>query len=254
MRVLLALFALLASGVVKSQEMPHSELGLQLKSIIPSSFEITPMYDMEEFPYVVATNGISYGLQISYSRNFNAQWGMKVLLDGSLYSTGLSLLLPQDEDPDPNDIGFGVYDFYDSLEGSRLSTSVGAYYSIDLKWFRLKPMLGLNVSSHVWEILELAHNVRLTNPPARIEVFKVFIGRSQKFNLNPIAGLNASIRLSKLLNIELGMMYVHDRSESLFGTYIAQALSGEYDGLLSNTEERMEFSVGVSFNLPRGSN
>lgn len=248
------MFSLLVSGALRSQGTTHSDLGLQLKSIMPSPFEITPQYDRNDFPYVQAASGTSYGVQLSYSRDFNAHWGARALLDGSLYSTGLRLRLPPEEDPDPNGFGFGHYDFFDSMEGKRISASLGVYYVIDVKWLELKPLVGLNLNTHVWEIMELSHNARLTNPPTRVEVFRVIVGRSRKFNLNPIVGLNASVKLSKLVNLELGMQYIPDQNESLFGTYTALAMSGEYEGLLSNTEERLEFAVGVSFNLPTSSN
>ncbi len=243
------------STELSAQQKKHSELGLQLKSTIPSAFSVFPEYDIEIFPYfsTFQRNGRSFGIQLSYSVDLSEHWGINAYIGGSLYSTGLGLYLPEDEDPDPNPNGYGVYDFYDGLDAGRISTAVGFHYIVKCKWFDIKPSIGINLSSHFEESLTLRQGYSVENPSGPwtfVPVFQVYIERKHFVEVNPMGGVYLSINsFSKLLNVILGFQYVFDSSESLAGIYQIDAVSGQYIGTLSNTEERLEFIVGVSFNL-----
>lgn len=236
---------------VNAQKMRHSEIGVQFKQVIPSAFKIYPEYDVEMFPHVGLRNGRSFGIQMSYFTNINELWGFMAFVDGSLYSTGLSLYLPADEDPHPNHQG--LYDFYDGLDAEKLSANIGINYTIRNKWFDIKPLIGLSFSSHFEQLLTIKHGYVESFPINSgnfKSVFRVDIERKHFIDVNPTIGVYSSIKkVSKLFNIILGCQYVFDRSASLVGSYEIDANSGQYKGALSNTEERLEIQLGVNFIL-----
>lgn len=252
--ILLCLFTLSSLLTeVNAQKKRHAEIGIQFKQVIPSAFQIYPEYDVEMFPHVSTSsrNGRSFGIQMSYFANINERWGFMAFIDGSLYSTGLSLYLTADEDPHPNHPG--LYDFYDGLDAEKLSANIGIHYTIRSKWFDIKPLIGLSFSSHFEEYLTLIHGYVKSfpiNSGNSKSVFQVYIERKNFIDVNPTIGVYSSIKkVSKLFNIILGCQYVFDRSASLVGSYEIDANSGLYKGDLSNTEERLEFLVGVNFIL-----
>ena len=250
--ILLCLFTLGSLWTeVKAQKMRHSEIGIQFKQVIPSAFRIYPEYDVEMFPHVSSRNGRSFGIQMSYFANINELWGFMAFIDGSLYSTGLSLYLTADEDPHPNHQG--LYDFYDGLDAEKLSANIGIHYTIRSKWFDIKPLIGLSFSSHFEQLLTLKHGYVKSFPINSgnfKSVFRVDIERKHFIDINPTIGVYSNIKkISKLFNIILGCQYVFDRSASLVGSYEIDANSGQYKGDLSNTEERLEVQVGVNFIL-----